>query len=43
MTAGMARDQLFERIAPALKTTPDQLELGVGRISVTNGTQPRVA
>ncbi len=37
VTAGMARDQLFERIAPALKTTPDQLELSVGRISVTNG------
>jgi xanthine dehydrogenase YagR molybdenum-binding subunit len=34
VTCGMARDQLFERIAPAMKTTPDQLELGVGRISV---------
>jgi xanthine dehydrogenase YagR molybdenum-binding subunit len=33
----MARDQLFERIAPALKTTPDQLELGVGRVSAANG------
>ena len=33
VTHGMARDQLFERIAPALKTTPDQLELGVGRIA----------
>ena len=37
VSAGMARDQLFERIAPALKTTPDQLELSVGRISVING------
>ena len=37
VTAGMARDQLFERIAPALKATPDQLELSVGRISVANG------
>jgi xanthine dehydrogenase YagR molybdenum-binding subunit len=34
VTAGMARDQLFERIAPALKVTPAQLELGVGRINV---------
>ncbi len=34
ITAGMARDQLFERIAPALKTTADQLELGVGRVTV---------
>ena len=34
VTSGMARDQLFERIAPALKTTPDQLEMGVGRVAV---------
>ena len=34
VTAGMARDELFERIAPALKTTADQLELGVGRVTV---------
>ena len=32
VTSGMARDQLFERIAPALTTTADQLEIGVGRI-----------
>ena len=37
VTSGMARDQLFERIAPALKTSVDQLELGVGRVNVTGG------
>ncbi len=42
VTAGMARDQLLERIAPALKATVDQLELGVGRITVASGaSQPR--
>ncbi len=34
VTSGMARDQLFERIALSMKTTPDQLEIGVGRIHV---------
>ena len=38
----MARDQLFERIAPALKTTADQLEIGVGRIAV-KGTSTAAA
>jgi xanthine dehydrogenase YagR molybdenum-binding subunit len=38
VTSGMARDQLFERIAPALKTTPDQLEIGVGRVQVKGTT-----
>jgi xanthine dehydrogenase YagR molybdenum-binding subunit len=37
VTSGMARDQLFERIAPAMKTTADQLEIGVGRV-VVRGT-----
>src|SRR5690606_10307230 len=32
VTAGKARDALFERIAPALGTTPDQMTMGVGRI-----------
>ena len=34
VTAGKARDALFERIAPALKVTPAELELGVGRVNV---------
>ena len=34
VTAGKARDALFERIAPSLNVTPDQLELAVGRINV---------
>jgi xanthine dehydrogenase YagR molybdenum-binding subunit len=34
VTAGKARDALFERIAPALKVTPADLELGVGRVNV---------
>ncbi len=41
VTAGMARDALFERIAPALETTADQLELGAGRIMV-KGTSTAV-
>ena len=42
VTSGMARDQLFERIAPALKTTADQLEIGVGRVAV-RGTSTSLA
>jgi xanthine dehydrogenase YagR molybdenum-binding subunit len=38
VTAGKARDALFERIAPALKTTADQLEMGVGRVNVKLST-----
>jgi xanthine dehydrogenase YagR molybdenum-binding subunit len=34
VTSGMARDQLFERIASAMNTTAGELELGVGRITV---------
>jgi xanthine dehydrogenase YagR molybdenum-binding subunit len=40
VTAGKARDALFERVAAALKTTPDQIELGVGRV-VVKGATPR--
>jgi xanthine dehydrogenase YagR molybdenum-binding subunit len=39
VTAGKARDALFERIAPALEVTPDQLELGVGRINVKGSSR----
>jgi xanthine dehydrogenase YagR molybdenum-binding subunit len=42
VTSGMARDQLFERIAPAMKTTADQLEIGVGRVAV-KGTSTSLA
>jgi len=38
VTAGKARDALFARIAPALKTTADQLEMGVGRVNVKPST-----
>jgi len=44
VTAGKARDALFERIAPALGATPDQLEVGVGRVGVrlaSPGASPR--
>jgi xanthine dehydrogenase YagR molybdenum-binding subunit len=34
VTCGMARDQLLERIAPALNTTADRLALGVGTVDV---------
>lgn len=40
VASGKARDGLFEQIAPALATTPDQLTMGVGRIEVA-GSQPR--
>src|SRR5690606_38117489 len=40
VTPGKARDALFERIAPALGTTPDQMTMGVGRIEV-GGATPR--
>jgi xanthine dehydrogenase YagR molybdenum-binding subunit len=39
VTAGKARDALFERIAPVLEVTPDQLELGVGRINVKSSSR----
>jgi xanthine dehydrogenase YagR molybdenum-binding subunit len=45
VTAGMARDQLFERIAPGLRTTADRLELGVGQVIVKPANEsgkPRV-
>jgi xanthine dehydrogenase YagR molybdenum-binding subunit len=42
VTAGRARDALFVRIAPALGTTADQLELGVGRVGV-KGTGKTIA
>jgi len=41
VTAGKARDALFERIAPALGVAPDQLEMGVGRVLV-KGTERSV-
>ncbi len=34
VTAGKARDALFERIAPSLGVTADRLEMGVGRVEV---------
>jgi xanthine dehydrogenase YagR molybdenum-binding subunit len=37
VTAGQARDALFARLAPALGTTADQLELGLGRVAVKGG------
>jgi xanthine dehydrogenase YagR molybdenum-binding subunit len=40
VTAGKARDALFERIAPVLGTTPDQLAIGTGRVEIA-GTEPR--
>jgi xanthine dehydrogenase YagR molybdenum-binding subunit len=40
VTAGKARDALFERVASALGATPDQLTVGTGRIEVA-GSKPR--
>ncbi|MGH9386807.1 MAG: xanthine dehydrogenase family protein molybdopterin-binding subunit, partial [Vicinamibacterales bacterium] len=39
VTAGKARDALFERMAPSLNVTADQLEIGVGRINVNPSTR----
>ena len=39
VTAGRARDALFERIAASLNVTSSQLELGVGRINVRDSTR----
>jgi xanthine dehydrogenase YagR molybdenum-binding subunit len=39
VTAGMARDALFARIAPRLGVTADKLELGVGRITVKESSK----
>ncbi len=39
VTAGKARDALFERIAPSLNVTADQLEIGTGRVNVKNATR----
>ncbi len=39
VTAGKARDALFERIAAALSVAPAQLELGVGRVTVKDSTR----
>src|SRR5918994_7507925 len=38
VTAGKARDALFERIAPQLGVTPAQLQIGVGDIAVSPST-----
>jgi xanthine dehydrogenase YagR molybdenum-binding subunit len=39
VTAGKARDALFERIAPQLGVSPDQLQIGVGEILVSPSTR----
>jgi xanthine dehydrogenase YagR molybdenum-binding subunit len=38
VTAGKARDALFERIAPQLGVSPDQIQVGVGSISAGGKT-----
>jgi xanthine dehydrogenase YagR molybdenum-binding subunit len=38
VTAGKARDALFERIAASLNVTPNQLEIDTGRINVKDST-----
>jgi xanthine dehydrogenase YagR molybdenum-binding subunit len=39
VTAGKARDALFERVAAQLSVAPAQLELGVGRITVKDSNR----
>ena len=43
VTAGKARDALFERIAPQLGVTADQLQIGVGEIIVGPSTRDSAA
>jgi len=46
VTSGMARDRLFERIAPALNVTPEELELAAGQVNIrgaTPGASPSIA
>ena len=43
VTAGKARDALFERIAPQLGVTVDQLQIGVGQVIVGPSTRDSAA
>src|SRR4029453_13533581 len=39
VTAGKARDALFEGMRPSLNVTADQFEIGTGRVNVKNSTR----